>query len=352
MHVLMVCKDRGPTGLQVPLARLLEENGDKLTLVVEGLAGDIFMQAGFNPFFKGTVNYEEIDFNLDVGQLVDYVQPDVVVVSCGKPIHLEKRVLKAANRRKVPCAIMEDFWGNSKRAGYVPQLLLVLDEYAERIAIHRHGDWLKSGRLRVAQVGNHGVPFSTTPSAEAQVHFRKLHHQYGEVHTFLGGGADYTSSEIHLLMRCLQRTPRKCCLVPRFHPKVAKTRRDDGRLWENVWRDEIASYAGVQVVYADTFSTDDVVLSADVAFGGFSTGLTMAVAAGKRAVSLMTRETHQSMVKQSGNEEFPLTALGLAAKIENSQDLSGLLESPLPDRDALKHYDPGIAYNAIKNLVS
>jgi len=331
-----------------------EDEGNYVRIIAEGLAAAEFKKGDIPLYFEGTRNFQDEPFSLSrdlvlklfFGAVGPRPNVDVVVSGSSSPINLERQFSQIARSLGVPVVALEDFWGGHLRLDVKPDLLLCLDEYAEKLALERHGS------IRTAVVGNHGVSREINPSPKALEFFSKFRSgKFRLVLSFFGGGTDCTSAEISMLVESLKLTSfSDWCLIPRLHPKLKDTKHPSGSTWGEVWRKELSVF-GDRLIWADHLSTEDVVVLGNVLFAGFSTTLTTAAVAGKRAISLWPPETRASLRKQTGLDQVPLVALGCARQITKPKDLLLTLSAPLPNTSKLKPYDPKIAYRAIKDFV-
>ena len=342
--VLFVSKDIGGSKVIIPLALEVVKNGHDDIVITEGLAAQRFEQEEFPLYFKGTINFQKEPFSVNARSVLKHVEPDLVVVSLGSPIHLESIFVAAACIHGIPVVAVEDYWGGSTRLQTIsPNGILTLDEYGKEIAEKRFPNAF------VEIVGNSGIS-SVTPGVQASSFFDELKNTYECVYAFVGEG-NSTTENLELLFKCLERTDANWCLIPRMHPKhekdvISGTQETCGELWKRM-----LAQLGNRVVYAPDFTSDEVVACADATISSFGTLLTTAAYAGKTAISLQTPESMDCLQRQNGNIVVPIVALGCAHKVDCPFDLSFLGPCPREARQKLKPYDSEAAYKAIKKFL-
>lgn len=281
LKMLFVSKDMGGAEMGVPLAEAAREAGHEVLLAVEGLAADRFIfktiegPAGtklevkrFSPVFKGTVDFRDIPFTLDAEALVRKTNPDIVVVTMGSPINIEDLIGAAANACIRPLAAVSDGWGSLTRPKKcTANLMLTLDEVDADIA---QANFTHS--FETVIVGDHAIRKLRTLkiSDEIRQKMDALKRERGRVILFAGGGSDYTTPEIALLVQCLKKTPGNWVVVKRYHPKHAERKAPDGRTYREVW-DENFAELGDRAIELPTNEGDAVAALADATVSGFST---------------------------------------------------------------------------------
>jgi hypothetical protein len=71
-HVFFVSKDMGSANVAIPVTKLMEnyvtQKGGQVSCIIEGLAAERFEKAGFEPYFKGTVNFRTEPLSLQCGE--------------------------------------------------------------------------------------------------------------------------------------------------------------------------------------------------------------------------------------------------------------------------------------------
>lgn len=352
MRALVYVKSAGPAQLIIPLVKLMKENGDDVQVIADGPAVDMCKKHGMGLYFGGPTNKIPYDsFSREAARdMMVGLNPDVLIVAPnGNPFMSEEGLMEGALMTITPIVFMEDFWGVSNRISTRADLYLVLDEYAAELVKKRR--WGEHG-AKVIVMGNHAAR-KVTPSPEALRFMDDVKQKFEHVFCYLGGGIEATGPEFRLLAQSLAMSEvGSWCLIPRFHPGYVNIPSPSGRLWRDVWHDEL-NFSSGRLIFTDELQTEDVVVLSDVSFGGNPTDFTKAICAGKRAVSLLTKETQENIEReQDPGRLVPMVALGLAEQITMPTDLAPLLAKPLPDSAKLKPYDPIVAYEAIKALVN
>lgn len=351
MRALVYVKSAGPAQLVIPLIKLMQENGDDVRVIADAPAVDECKKHGIGLYFGGPTNKIAYDsFSPEAARdMMIGLDPDVLIAAPdGNPFMSERGLIEGATLASVPVVLMEDFWGVSNRISERANLYLVLDKYAEELVKKRR---LGEHSARVIVMGNHAAR-AVTPSHEALRFMYGLKQRFAHVFCYLGGGTEATGPELKLLVQSLAMSDiGSWCLIPRFHPGYAKIPSPSGKIWRDVWYDEL-ELPSDRLIFTEELETEDVVVLSDVSFGGNSTDFTKAICAGKRAISLLTEETQKSIEReQAPGRKVPMVALGLAEQITKPTDLAPLLTKPLSDSSKLKPYDPEVAYKAIQWLI-
>lgn len=340
--VLFVSKDKGGAQVLIPLAKFVRKNGHEVVVVAEGLAAKQFEEAGFTLYFKGMVDFKEIPFMLDVIKVVENTKPDVIIVSAGFPINLEGAFAVASAKKGIPLVIMEDFWGGSgKLKGIIPQLILTLDAYGEKLVHEMFPD------VPTEVIGHHELPFPIT----------RLLYSTDEVlsskkYTCVYIGAGYpTEAELKLLVDCLKMTDKEWCLIPCFHPKCINWKTEDGKRLEDIWNEVLKPISGRVHFISDP--VESIIPLADIVVSGFSTLLNLSAYLGRTTASLQTTETLASIKEQAGLDKIPIIELGCAHVITEPislDTLSSLVDMKESGR-RLRPYLSETAFQAISQFL-
>jgi hypothetical protein len=340
-RVLIVSKDLGTANMVVPLVPELSVRGAKVSIISEGRATERLKEHGIEPDFAGSVDWRTDPFLLNAIETLDHYQPDVVLVGLGSPIHLEQKIAWAANDRRIPLVLLEDFWGSAKIrcSGARPEAILVIDAYAKELAE-------RSYKVEATIVGNPGaIPFPTShPDIDA------LRSTYDRIFVYSGDDAS-TEDEIALILASLEKTPGNWRLIPRYHPKYAsQSSRVEGKTKGELW-DDLLSPVSARVVRPDIRRTEEVVAASDLTLSGYSTLLTTAAVSGRTPVSLSTEKSRQSLRAESGLDQVPIVALGCAHSLSEPADLSLFLpNAPAIVSALLKPYDAALAADTVLRI--
>ncbi|HEY4486823.1 MAG TPA: hypothetical protein VJB70_03795 [Candidatus Paceibacterota bacterium] len=351
-RIPFVSKDNGGAAMVVPLAVEVRAHGHIVEAIAEGLATKHFEKADFRFYFQGTVDFQKDPFILDSLRVLRHISPEVVVVSAGSPIHLERQFAITASQLQIPLVCVEDYWGVSSKlqpTRATPQLVLSIDSYGKAIAQELY----PSAAIQI--VGHHEIKAITDAQNDTAglAIFAEKTRGFDHTCVLVGGGA-YTTAEIKLLVQSLKKSSGKWCLVPRFHPKTLAWSSEDGRTLEDVWK-ELLGPLGDRVVYVPGVKTETVVAGADVVASGFSTLMSGSAYIGKPTVCLKTKETMESLLAQSNGilNEVPVVALGCADVMESPVDLATFLgKTYLRAQEEFQPYDPKKAFTALSQFLN
>ncbi|MBI2098088.1 MAG: hypothetical protein HYT49_00285 [Candidatus Wildermuthbacteria bacterium] len=343
---MTVCKDMGGANVVAPIAQVLSNQGHEVFPVLEGMGAYLWSQlCSVPPIFRGTDDYRIVPFSLDVGAVLGYYRPDVVVVGVGSPSHLEGEFARAAQIHHIPLVLMEDFWGGFRRITGLrrpPDLALTLDEYSSSLVRQDFGR-----KTKICITGNPGVRVGVEPDPE--VYWMR----YGGelVIAFCGGGSE-TAEQIDLLSQCLAVTSKPWKLIPRWHPKEADRpdKKNGNQPYRETWNALLAPL-GDRVVRVDGPPTDNIVVASDLVLAGFSTLLTTAAKAGVPVAALVTPAVQKSLQEESGLLEVPQVVLGVADLVVTPVNLALLNPCSSEARDQLMPFDPAVGASAICDLV-
>lgn len=340
MKLLIVSKDIGGAEVTAPLAKVAIENGDAVTVITEGLAPAEFMKRGVPFSWEGMLG--RLDWLITELKRLD---PQAVVVSLGQPINLENLFAKAANEFCIPLVFIEDCTGAHVRSYAVPDMVLTLNWFSRELACKSYPHAI------VETVGDNGVPGEEEKKTITALYSDLRLKGSETVIAYVGGEPDTTAEQLRLLLKCLELTKGKWCLVTRYHPK----RKDlidkaNGRRYEEVWNEMLAPVW--DRVASDPIGNGRMLAgSADIVCGDFSTLLTVAACCGNVSVFLETPSVLKHMKKETGLKVFPLAEMGCANRVAEPVDLFKLRPPKLGKLDLLKPYDPKLAYKHIKEFV-
>lgn len=285
------------------------------------------------------------------------------MITMSSPINLEDQVGEAANFLGIPVVALSDYWGGLTRAKKAKADLMLAIDLVDDMTIRHHlrtktgaGTFGWSHKFETAIVGNHAVnkARSLAPSNEIKQKMREFINCFNPVILFAGGGTDYTSAEIKLLVACLQKTPGAWVVIKRYHGEHMNRTAPDGRTYREIWDEQFAPLKN-GVLELTTDEGDAVAAIADCTISGFSTMMTTAVASFQSAIALVTPETRSSLKAQTTLDRHPLSTMGLVLEVDEPRDLNQLVFHRKPARDsvnaALKPYDPALALAEIEKLL-
>lgn len=359
MKILFVSRDNGGAKLSVPtileFLRYLRKTDYEISVVVEGLAADRFQDADFfasyssvKLLFRGLENASLTPFSVDADSVLKKFMPDVVVITRSIPDSLESQFGVAANKARIPVVLMEDYWAGHRTSLARPDVLVTLDEYAEKLAVQHYG----SG-TRVVVAGNPTViePHKIDIPREVRDRVDELRTRFKRVFVFAGAGIEQTTAELKLLRKCLKRT-NDWCLVVRPHPTLAKSEKEPGLSWGSYWNDMFKEF-GERIVSVESRMGDPLAVLADATISGTSLMLNTAAYARRAAISPQTEIAKKELLS-IGLTEVPIVGLGCGRALYEPCDLDagGFLE-PTPKNclARLKSFDPSVAVEAIESLV-
>ena len=173
-RILAAAQEAGGANLLAPVIReLSHRQGTEVWVIACGNASRIFSDQGIVHHCVDNLQIEESSLRGWVGELLDQVCPDVMLLATAWGQSLEKILLKAARGRQIPSLSIVDNWSYFKERFTDPQtgqmclpaLVGVLDEWAHRQAMqegipaeslvvtgHPHlealADQLKAGHLQ------------------------------------------------------------------------------------------------------------------------------------------------------------------------------------------------------------
>ncbi|MEK7501412.1 MAG: hypothetical protein AAB777_02975 [Patescibacteria group bacterium] len=355
MRILFVSRDNGGAKQSIPTTLLALERGHEVGLVLEGLAGDRFQDAGLfgsgskaKLLFRGLENSFETPFSVEAGPVLKKFRPDVVVTTRSWPTSLESLFGCAANEVGIPLVLMEDFWNGHRSYLAKPNTIITLDEYAEKLVRRSHPS------VRTVIAGNPGVMELDQIGITEEVRTRveELRARFGRVFVFAGGNPQQMTVELQLLIECLKIT-KNWCLVSRPHPTIAKSEKEPGVKWSDFWNNMLKPF-GEQIVSVECKMGESLASLADATFSGFSLMLNTAAYARRAAISLETEACARALSETVGLAEVPIVALGCAHTLGEPCDLdSRQLIRPADEANLakLKPFAPAVAFGAIENLV-
>lgn len=133
-----------------------------------------------------------------------------------------------------------------------------------------------------------------------------------------------TGAVLSRIVNALNEIGHPIVLIPRQHPRMPNDAPGEFALWREACE---RFNAGVLLGETSALSTTDLVAAADVVIGETSTVLMEAVVLGKQVIAVLFPDGIERYRRSTGGliEEFPLTALGCAAKATNQDELAAAL---------------------------
>jgi hypothetical protein len=347
--VLFVTKDKGGFNAAHPHALALKMAGHTVVIVAEGLSAEMWKQHGWQLDFEGTINFLKESSGCDPEGILAKTNPDVVVTTLGAPIHLESQFSNTANTLGIPLVWIEDVWGAHVRSDATPELIFCFDKIGGKIIQRK--DCFKNTRIEV--VGDFGLETiknlaQISGTVANEITRLKQNYKY-LVH--LGGQGIFTSDLISILRDSVALTPGLCAVIPRLHPKYKDT--------EHMaqWQQLLGSFpAGVSADIPGA-SSDQLAVLCDVTWSTFGTGMRYAAYYGNMVVSVVTRASHEAMLRETGLDEYPLVTVGAAVEVREPVDLDSVMKKLPKVREAQKQYakpdqfDGEKAVRAIEKIV-
>lgn len=346
---MVVSKDNGDTKMLLPIAKEAMRR-HRVIIIAEGVGVLHYAKDGLKTFFSDVPDPDP-KTNFDVDELLNFINPDVVLVGFPTQNHLSKQIGSEANKKGIPVVGVEDYWGCVKRNPEIKySLVLTIDEYAAELAREVVG--LEVG---IAVVGNHAVPGTDYKSPEAVLKgMKEIRTRFKEVFVYCGGGDKHTTEELKLLIASLKLTSSDWCLIPRYHPNEKKqmaTEIVENRLFVEVW-DEMLSQLGERVIRMDAGNSDDCAVVCDAYFSGMGSSMSTAISCAKPTVAVLTEATKEE-IKKAKLEAVPAVKLGGARVLAAVQDLRPLLiKPPKSVRKKFRPLDAKLALDEIESLLA
>lgn len=333
--VLFVTKDLAAQRIASLIRGSLAKRSIVTAIASEGLSTDAWQRSGFTPDFILSKT-GETEGATEVAGVLEAFQPSMVVVGISSPINIELRFLAEANRRGIRTVALEDFHGGHRRLrSNAPHALVVQDRYAEQLARDSYGQAVQVIRGGTSAIWQGEVD----GELKKQIQNIRLTCAGGSGCTIALFVSGSTLDDLALAIASVKMT-KNCALIPRFHPKVAKSICPRTHVsFEQTWR-AMLDESGVAHEFVGLGvkdETDQLASLADVTLSGFSLVLNVAAKFGKVAGSLRTAETLASLKEQVGLTDVPLVMMGMAHPITAPVDLSTL--APLGG-DNLRSFDP------------
>lgn len=351
-RLLVVTKDiaGGRMAARV-VSAIVKDNSDVLVrIVAEGKSPDVWVKAGFKPNWTFSENMEEARATCQTKEIVSSYRPDLIIVSIGSPVNLERDFLVVGKQLGVPVVMLEDFHRSHVRFPERPDLLVVLDDYAAELA---KVTW---PAVETITSGSSSI-FESEVDVEVKHQVERLQSCHGRVVMFSGAS---TFDDLALSVEIMQKN--EGCLVPRFHPKLLdqvpnsdytnlSVEEINGRNNLQIWEDLLKPLGDrvERIGHDGDGLTDQIAAVADVTLSGFSSVLQTAVHRDRLAVSLDTPEVRKSLEFQTGLTGVPMVGLGVVHKVSEPIDLGEL--RPLP-HESLKPFDSDLVAARISDLVS
>ena len=263
---------------------------------------------------------------------------DVVVTGLSSDREFEQIAETEAKRRGIPLVQIEDFWGIQVFSTVVPELLLVVDALAAKMAAARYPG------IRTAIVGLPGL-FPITARASLLSRLDKMRAQTGArliVYTDTGQEAMGT---LPLLVESIRQTRTPVVLIPKWNPNLQDEVSDDGRTWAERCEEIIAPLRAQGRVLDVPEPTDEVVMCTDMAASGFSVLLFRALSCGKQALTLWTPSVEQILKYKTGLTDTPLMIFG-GLTLSQPQPLDAILAQKVLSID-IKPFNPNAAADAV-----
>lgn len=340
---VVAARDMASANILKPLIPLLVQNGHSVFTCAEGKALQWFDEAGIAIDFRGTINNSMEPFVFDADALLEREKPHKVIIGLGAPNYIEPLLALAANRKGIPVVMLEDFWGSTfvRARTAKPNLLLVVDEYAQQLA----HDSFAGTRVEIV-----GDAAAVLPPFHNESAFSQLRREFDLLVVFFGSGFDDTPEMLELLISSLQKTGTNWCVIPRFHPKAIKVPSPQGSTYGEMWEGLLAPIAD-KVRRPEVKSSEVVVLHSDICVSNFSKLLGTAAMAGKVALSLKTPAGVAVMRRETGYDDVPHVKMGCVHEVSAPTDL--MLFNPIHPAhiaNKIRPYNPEIALQAILNL--
>lgn len=342
----MVSKDNGDTKTLLPIVQAARCFGYHVMVFAEGVGVAHYAKEGVATFFSDAPNPDPHS-SFDFVSLFSCVRPHAVLVGFPFPNNLSHQASAAANLKGITLIGVEDNWGGVKRnSEYQYACVLTIDEYAKDLA----SPFVNPDNIVI--IGNHAIPGAEYhPHSSVSEQMKALRMKFDSIFVY-GGGGEYTTDELRLLVSSLERTPGNWCLIPRYHPNYKKKTAEeigDSRSFEKVW-DELLLPIQDRVVRVDEGNSDDMAMLCDAYFSGWGSSMSTAISCGKPTIAVSTEATQKALYEHC-LDVVPAVYIGGAHLLQKTQDISPLLVAPpISVQKNLFPLNPGRAVDVINRL--
>ncbi len=272
------------------------------------------------------------------------LHPHVVITGLASPRILENELDRIARDAGVLVVHVEDFWAAHRRAEFVPDLCITVDELAARLI----GEDQSGARSVVA--GFAGIR-NVTPSSEIvdRMHeVRQLHP--GTALIVYPDCGPTMELALPRLVASINRTKRPCVLLPKFHPKLVALPRPDGKGTWGEWGTEILTrlrspHAAVLL----EGSVDEIIECADAVASGYSSTLFRKAIKSELALTLWDKAVQANLRAESGLDLPPLMFAGRYPVLDKVRPLDRYFEHCCPAYP-LYPFSAPVAADAVESL--
>ncbi len=298
----------------LPILAEAKVQGNDVAIVAEGRATTICEESGLVLLIRGTDELQQFGHSQVSQVLNDYV-PDVLLIGLSAPINWELEFAQVARGFKVPVVAIEDIWGGLTRLnGFVPDLALVMDSLAKRLA-ESYKRVLNCEIIGdIASTIKPVIPENKLGEAGRM---RTLHDEGKKIILIVGDHTQNVLEIVDLVTASVRLEPNPSNFVVTHslvHPKLVGTPEGDAIL-EPATR----LLKGLRVEQFGGLSTDARAARAHYTATCFSTPLRIALHHGQRAISVMGPISKALLKKETGTHSYPLAASGVVpALIEPS----------------------------------
>lgn len=316
-NVLIITKDNAEFQIYQPLTTLLRTRGHRVVIVAEGLSLDKWLALN-EPVFGGKGEPGAFDKHLcrsdvDVGQILENLMPDLVLTGLGAPINLSEKFGLAANQMGFKLGYVIDVWGAESRSKAVPDFICTLDTFG-RDKINAWPPYM--GREpRIYVTGSPAMDaLLDVKKAGADLEVCNLFQDCNVPTVLLAGQDECTTPVVEGLVSALSKVGG--VIIPRFHPKYAD--RDD---LAAPWLKTLAK-ADCEVLWVGSrVTTQELAAEVDYVVSVFSNVLIEAAALGSIPVSWVSDIGRQKMREALGGlTRFPLVERGCAMEVSSPEE--------------------------------
>ena len=330
--VLFVTRDKKPGMIAVKIARKLEEKGETVAVIAEGLsigewdASELGLSGGFQ---KGPVDIKE-PWGISASTILADVRPDVVVCGLSSPIRAEAWFASATRQqstifRGIPLVCLDDNWGAVYRCQTPADLVFTIDALGKRLVeqslLYDRRDY------KVEIIGDLSATAATEPIPQATID--AFNAAKGDADfAFVLCSQKWTESDDIIrigLESCAMSLEQgaKLVVIPRFHPGAS----DEDKV---KWRDKVGLLIreypdAVQTI--DGHNTDHLATLADGTFAATGSALRAAAYAGKFPICVWTPRLGEKLKAESGMEHHSLAVADAALELFASEEIVACIEN-------------------------
>jgi CDP-Glycerol:Poly(glycerophosphate) glycerophosphotransferase len=344
--VLVVMKDPGGSQNMMPLCQEMKSRGVRVTYVASGKAIDICKAAGIVPMVFESASAAEQYFD-------QQPVPDLYITTMCTGGGVGTSLVEFFRKRGVKTIALQDFWGARLQDAYKdsrfrPEVIVVNDVVGEQLVHKAWGkpSWWHAPRTKVVVSGYPSLDRFAGYDPEKRVR-AQVRRELGIPHdaavcTFPGQVAMTGTVFLEVaqaLCDVCASSRSVITVMPRKHPRM-----DEAPLEVATWNQALEllrSSSQIQLVEdSSKISMQDVLQASDLVAGAFSTALIEAAVLRKQVIAFLFPETGWKQYQEElGHlmDEFPLVALGCAARARSPVSARELVTQALRGQLNLRH---------------